>query len=950
MSKYIHFILTLLICAGFGACSDDRLADIYGAEEREFKGTIEFDLSTPDVSARTRSVNTDAGANVTVGSLWLGVFDINTGQCFGAMKDDNFNTSMISGTVMKNIVKVDFIARSSSLPLAYIVAVANYDGVTTYDGRRLSDLLPDFDARGSITWDDIINIGIDTSTAYAGNKGENENSSAPFMAGFYQDALSLTQNPKIDQFSDSRETYAAVYPSAAADGMDIDLGGADSDKTFVAAGAICLRRLVAHNTLRFNMSNGYQLTSVKYKRHNMPRSVYMLQRRTDTSRPSNFKEWQRRSPNFADKLITEGKYDTEDPSFPYASDKEWNEVTVNSWDNSAEVNVVFDHFENKHWGFGNLRTQADREARNPDGTFSALCSGPGDAYNNFASYFTLKLHIINKATGESADVEYTLHEGFCNDEDGRRAETLAQRCKDFTSLRNVNYNYNINIAGISDITASVTSEDGMHPNGQTGNIWKMDFATGSGDDMVPVDGGDFNFSGKYMTFSPRPNLGFRIYGVDSKENIVDLCYNMPEGMYEGFAGIWPTGTPTYITTPDSGIPSDLMQGMKVVSRDGTSYTLPEFVKGVNNGTISASGQYSMRFTAYNGKQMGLSENFKRGIFLFDRNDVRNASDTDGCSTYNVAFGALQNAFGFEEIYFDINKEVVWDNTYYQSASDGKATVFATAAQIFYGAEASTIDMRWRHDPRFQGYEIKVYNSTYTGPTVIVGPDKLQQYLKVVKGETIFVYPYSTANFPRRSSAGANNYSFRVVPIVNEDMYKVEGVFDVLHNQNGDDGTAVRVCHPLYELNKSGSNDWKNLFPINSKTIDAWYRGLHAYTNTEIGSQYNATTYWCYGGAGSPTNRYFSFVASVPGKFEVTCMNHSSSAEASRQIYIIRLSEKGGTQTENIRYDVVYQSNEMPYKKTVFSSPVLQLVDNEPTEFRIYAGGSIDYYTIRFVPN
>lgn len=949
--KFIYIIASILLSAGMSSCSEDILGTGSDDKGNEVHGTIEFDLSTPDAADRTRTLNTQPGANVLIGNLWIGVFDINTGKCFGVMKNDNFNASMISGSVMKNIVKVDFIAKGTSMPLAYVVAVANYDGVTTWDGQRLSDVLPDFDNRNDITWDNIINLGIDTSSAYADNKGENENSNAPFMAGFFQDAVSLSQNPKIDQFAYPQNGPTAIYPSSAAEAMDIYLGDAGTDKNFVAAGAICLRRLVSHNVLRFNMSNGYELTSVKYKRHNMPRSVFMLQRRTDTERRSNFEEWQRYSPNFADHLITKGNYDTQDPSFPYESDKEWNEVPVNSWENSAEITVSFDHFENKHWGFGNLQSQEDREALNPDGTFAALCSGEADAYNNFASYFTLNLHIINKTTGESADVEYTLHEGFCNTEDGRRAGTLAEKCHDFGSFRNVNYNYNINIAGISDITASVTSDDGTHPNGQTGNIWKMEFANGSGSKNIPAEGGDYDFDGKFMSFSDNPNLGFRIYGVDEKEKLVDVCYNMPDGMYYGFSGLWPVGNPTIINSTDINLPVSLLLEMSVVSTSGTSYNLPEFVKGINGGTINPRGQYFLRFSNYDGKAQGLSDNIKRGIFIFDRNDVRNASDSDGCSTYNVAYGALQNAFNLEKIYFDINKQVVWDNTYYKSVTPAK-NLFAAKAPIFYGAEASAIDIRWKHDQRFQGYMITVYNNSYTSPTVVIGPNQIKKYLNEVNGETLFIYPFSTASFPRRSSSGAVNYSFKVVPIVNEELYNVEGNFDVIHNKDGDDATCIRVCYPIWDLYKNGSTDWRDILPISGLTggMEVFYRGLHTYTSMDIGTQYNSTSYWCFGGAGSPTNRYFSFIASVPGKFAVTCMNHSSAGDASRQIYIIRLDENGSQSADGIKYDIVYQSNEMPYKKTTFTSPVLKLVDNKPTEFRIYAGGSIDYYTIQFIPN
>lgn len=954
LKKLIYSIIFLCLAVVAVSCADDGLGIIGNGEEREFRGTIEFDLSTPGASDRTRALNTQAGANVLIGNLWIGVFDINTGDCIGIEKMDNFNTSMVSGTVMKNMIKVDYITRGATMPLAFIAAVANYDGVKTHEGSNLTDLLPDFDHRAEISWDKLISIGIDTESAYTGNKGEDDSANAPFMAGFYQEATILNRNPKIDQFAYDEEGPNAIYPTEIPSGMQIRLGDENSDKPFVAAGAICLRRLISHNVLRFNMTNGYQLTSVKYKRHNMPRAVFMLQRRTDTQKHNDFKTWQKYSPNLADHLLTEGNYNTDDPSFPYESDKEWNEVPLYSWDNHADIVIPFDHFENKHWGLGNLLSQEDREARNPDGTFAALCSGTSDAYNNFASYFTLALHIINKETGESADVEYTLHEGFCNNEDGNPAASPTERFHDFGSFRNTNYTYRINIAGISDITASVTSDSGQHPDGQTGSIWKMEFANGTGATAIPVAGGLYDFNGKYMTFGSNPDLGFRIYGPDLNKNIADICFNMPEGMYEGFYGLWPLGNPTYVDSPDAAaIPQNLLEGMKIVSSTGTTYTLTEFVKGVNGGSISPSGRYAMQFDTFDGKSLGLVENVKRGIFIFDRNDLRNASDGDGCSSYNLAYGGLQNSHNMETFRFNINDIVVWDNPYYKNISDGKATVYAFEAPIFYGAEASAIEMRWKHDPRIQGYEITVYNDSYRSPTVIVGPGQTQKYLKQVKGETVFVYPFSTAAFPRRTASGANNYSFRVVPIVDEESYRIEegSVFDVIHRQTGNDETCVRVCYPQYDLNSSGSNDWKSLFPIAGKTIDAHYRGLCAYTNREIGDTYKATDNWCYGGAGSVTDRYFSFVASVPGKFEVRCKNNSSTGptDATRQLVIARVHENGSQTNGGIRYDVVYESKEMPTSAKTFSAPI-SLVNDEPTEFRIYTAGSVNYYSIKFIPN
>lgn len=949
-----YIFLILLYGLSVSSCADDSLSDgtSGNGSAREIKGTLTLNLSTPDMSLRSRAVSTESGASLLLKNLWVGVFNTTTGACFGSKRYDELNQVLRSGVVFNKMINVDFVAQGEDFPLAYIVAVANYDDVTTWDGRNLEEILPDYEQHSSITWDDIINLDIDTRSAYAGDKGEAEGANAPFLAGFFQDATTLTQNPKVDQFSYEALGPTAIYPTAAAVGMDIQLSSPNDDNVYVAAGALCLRRLVSHNVINLNMSNGYEITDVKYKRFNMPRTVYVLQRRTDTTRRPTFEEWQRYSPNRADHLLTEGNYDAADATFPYASDSEWIPVELATQNGVENVRFVFDHFENKHWGIGNLQSQEDREALNPDGTFSALCSGTEDAYNNFASYFVLKMHIVNKLTGESADVEYTLHEGFCNTDDGRRAETLEEKCHDFGSFRNVNYNYNINIAGISDITASVTGSEGQpvqHPNGQTGNIWKMNYATGSLKTPIPVAGGTYDFNGQYLSFSPAPDLGFRIYGVGDSGNLIDVCYNLPDGMYQGFTGLWPVGQPTLFGKSDAaaafeGIPQSLLDEMQIGS-GSTFYNVVDFVKGIEKGTINPTGKYSIRFSSYENKSGGTKINFMRGIYIFDRNDAQNGADADGCSNYNVAYGAVQYPVAPEKVRFD-SSNILWDNKYYSSVSS-MTYVYAAEKQIFYGAECSAIDLRWKHDERFVGYKISVFNDNYTHPAITVSANDLSRYLHEVNGETVFIYPLSTAGFPRSTSTSANNYSFSVTPIVDGDIYEVEGPTVIKHNTNNDDATCIRLCPTLWDV--SSTTDWKLLDLKDKSKVEVHYRGLNLYSEATL-SQGTKGSFLSFGGRGTANDRYFSFCASVPGQFAVTAKSHSGADDATRELVVVQMNKNGVlTTTKGENYDELYHSNAMAGKSTTYTTPVFQLVGNQPTEFRLFTSGSVDFYKIQFIP-
>lgn len=950
MSKKILTYILLLCIVVTTSCSDDSLKSTMGNNGfGELKGTLTLNVSTPDASVRTRTVDMEVGATVMLKNLWVGVFSIADGSCIGSKKYDDMNKALQSGVIFNKLITVDFVTLNKDFPLAYIVAVANYDGVKTWNGKKLEDILPDYDRHSSITWNDIINLDIDTESAYAGSKGENEHANAPFLAGFYQDAISQSQNPKIDQFAMSEDNPTAIYPEAAAEGMDIELGDVSDANIYVAAGALCLRRLISHNVVSINMSNGYEVSNVKIKRFNKPRVVYMLQRRTDTTRRLDFKEWQQNSPNCADHYLKEGQYDYTD-AFPYANDEEWEEVELNTWDDRGHVELVFDHFENKHWGFGNLQSQGDREALNADGTFAALCNGEEDAYNNFASYFVLQMHIINKLTGESADVEYTLHEGFCNTDDGRRATTLADKCHDFGSFRNVNYTYNINISGISDIKASVTGDEGQeHLNGQSGTIWQMNYATGQSKTAIPIDGGIFDYGGKYISFSSQPDLGFRIYGRDESGNLVDVCYNMPDGMYEGFAALWPTGERTIITKSNlssASISEKLLDEMQIGNYATGFHNVVDFIRSIEDGTIMPMEKFSIQFSKYDGT--GLTGNYMRGLYIFDRNDIHNAITSDG-SSYRIAYGAEQFPFEFEALTFDKEK-IAWDNTFYRLASSVDV-IHAATTKIFYGSEYSTIDLRWEHDERFLGYRISVFNDTYTHPTITVTAKKLLQYLQTVKGKTYFVYPLSTADFPPSGSGSAQNYSFSVTPIVDTDMYKESAPTYIRHKEEGNDATCIRVCPTTWNI--SSTTDWKtlNISQGNTITREVHYRGLHAYCpkNSADSNYGKVGSYLCFGGSGNVNNKYFSFWASVPGVLSVNCKSNGGD-DPTRQLVVAKMNPEGksGVDEKGNKYDIIYQSNEMPASLKTFST-ALTLYNGQPTEFRFYAG-TIQYYEIKFTPS
>ena len=901
--KYIYLYLTaLLFAAGASSCADDIIDGKDTPADAPFSGTLMLKVEAAGAGISSRSVNLNDGATVNINSLWVGVYNKETGEKIGSTQIDGFNQSVTSGTIARNTITVDFFADYAN-PEMFVVGIANYEDVTTWDGTPIIDAV-----RSAATLKELVEIDVDVVSAYAGDKGENAASQSPFLMGYFLESQGSTRIPKFDQFAAEKSEPLTFYPENALSAMTIKLFTDEKDQLYVPAGALTLRRLVTNVNVKLVTGPGIEISDVSYKIFNQPQLVYLVQRRTDTTPNRSYDDWKRLSPNCADRYVASSGALSGTPA--YVDDRDWR--TDISSDGKS---FSFQHFENKHWGFGEFASFSQREAKNSDGTLRALSPGAGQPYNDYASYFKIRMHVTDNNTGKSGDVTYTIHEGLCNTDDGRKAETEAEKLKDFGSFRNVNYSYTININGLEKIVVNASlDQDDDHNYGQEGSVWQLLYANGS-QRQIPDTGGTYG----QVTFNRTASPAFRIYGTDDDGRLYDVCYNFPQNGESLLGGFWPEGSAATVFTNNPSdllnLPQSLLADLKVTdgSRD---YTIEEFL-----ASADLSKTYSFKFNRYNGPWEDEPRENMRALYLFDKNEYQ--EDFDDCSSFGKIYIAEQYPYD--------NRPTIAFN---KSNVIGHTAFHTTAENKWCGMVNSVIDLAWVHDTSFEGYFIEV-----GGFREKITKEQLPSLIKTVNGKQAVVYPYVTD----RLAASESTYDITITPIPVDKKYK--GAPTVI--------TGTLAVYPSNWQAKT-TPLWKDL-DLNGKTLfDVEYRGLEMSQNQETKNASSKGNYWSFGGSSNTTTRVIRFYTVKSGKLTVTCCSNaalpsgasSNAIDESRYLiaYLIKYDEAGNQVTLKT---ISKEDEHVPYSNKT-ADRVFDIVIDEPCYVYVgMSGGNIRVHGIKF---
>lgn len=549
-----NFLLQILALSGLLAVSCREIS--IDSEYPEGDGPyLSIMVDTPDT--RTRAVDLNPGAALYLKNIWVGVYDVEDGKKVGGGEAELGRMLTASGNTLIDLVKIAPVENIEATgdDRYCVVGVANYDDIKVYDDSGKDE---DIDLHERLqnanTWEQFINIAIDTDKS----KFENQ---VPLLVGYLHKESVSSANIKVDQFSTLKQAvrlsdYGAddavfVPPTIRTAGRNTYFNGINTKYNQNKNNYVLkLRRLRSKiNVVIETPVSGVTVTNLQYKICNAPASAFLVQRCTNTFDSDNYAGADY-SPNSAD-VLTNGSANGYIDNTDYVSPQ-------------VNTNFSFEHFENLHWAryTGELKEYHDREKKT-NGAISALATSPGD-WNNRATYFVLKMNIRDENSGRNAEVEYTIHEGFCNDADGislvkedgqtkdPQDDNYQTRLKDFSCVRNTDYYYKITINSINDIFVQVTDSN-KHTTDQQGKIWDIDYVNeiqGSGD-PDPYEGEEEIIVEKRLVlkttddfnFNNAKDIAFRFvgsyYDTDRAVEVpVDVCYNFKRGDLDGFADLW----------------------------------------------------------------------------------------------------------------------------------------------------------------------------------------------------------------------------------------------------------------------------------------------------------------------------------------------------------------------------------------------------------------------------
>ena len=596
----ISFILGLLFFTG---CANEVLPNIDSGSStgKMIETELSLNFDTPGQEIRTRA---DGFGSTAISKLWVGIYDIETGNRVGAKE---FTSP--SGSISMPVIYYD------DHPKVVIVGVANYDfnGVfLDWDGKPIGQLLEKAE-----TWNDFLNISLkcpekDGAPVADMNPEYNQimmgvvstaDSGRPFLSSTKEGSVVISENAScIVTLSDSK--YGPMH-------QDLEYQ------------KLYLYPLYAQINVSIISGPNAEVTNVSYRRCNLPKGVFLAERPVYTGETKNWGDWSGfQTPNFADTKMEadDGRIVNADSYYSDGKEeKDWIPAERNN-------KFTFYQYENKHWGWnGYPNGHADRERLASGEDYPATL---GHQYNSFASYFVIRMTILDKDKSyntqhgnKSAEIEYVVHQGNCND---RWGYLSTNNGKDYCVFRNMMYNYKINVNGISSITTTVTTEG--HYDGMSGVVWTADISNVQGNSWT----GYYSNMNLTRNSERTSNLIIRFYvgrGLEQPPLDYIISGELPEdldlnGMY------WPMiDSNTVFAQPEEN--NEITQRFTITDTQ-YSYPLHYCYSYLNQG-----GNFRVDFKPPTTVEQQYPDAYKMGIYYYYASEKTNlsGSDSDECTNF-----------------------------------------------------------------------------------------------------------------------------------------------------------------------------------------------------------------------------------------------------------------------------------------------------------------------------
>ncbi|MCH5222752.1 MAG: hypothetical protein J1E82_01805 [Muribaculaceae bacterium] len=605
--KHTYKILATAVVLILSGCADNALYPEDKNKEGDgnlIEAIIHLEYEVPEAEERTRS---DEMGNTDITSIWVGVYDIETGNRVGS----SFNTSNLSsGKVAVPVIYYD------AHPDVVIVGVANYnahdDVFRDWNGNTMESCLKEAD-----TWEKFMNINVKCPTTDQG---------VPKPVTDYQQIMTglLTSPDSKRPFFKKKENGGVDISNAT--GCEVTLTSTTYGSMIkeITGRKIYFQRLYSKVNVVIKTENNAEVANVSYRLGNIPKAVYIAERPTFTGNTKNWNPWIENTPNFADTRLSPNGVSNAATGDGYYTEETW---TSADRDNT----FTFYHYENKHWGWteSSLPYAENQYYLNREDKTGECITLLGNGYNTYGSYFVVRMTILDRSKNKSATVEYVIHEGNCNNPNG---EGSTNNYWDYCVFRNMVYNYTLNVNGNGMVTYNVESDNisnNKHHDGNSGIIWTADIG------KISTQGyNDGNPWGEFTVPAGHNNIVYRFYqcnGVDnapsdyiisnfSKEDLLNL-----KGMY------WPTiDENTIFQTPSQCSLGSLFWFFDLNNIDEVSIGWPfQYFSYVSNHP----GRYRIHMQPSDKNAQWFPEAYKVGFYYYDPEEVRgsNLADFDGCT-------------------------------------------------------------------------------------------------------------------------------------------------------------------------------------------------------------------------------------------------------------------------------------------------------------------------------
>ena len=628
LRRSVRIALGMLLAAattlGDVACSDDDLTDASQYPTGELRtGTLEISMDPAVIVERTRGAGDEVAWDAAgIDHVWIGVFETSTKRLIGAQRSDRYvegrdskNPTFDLNKQSEKPVRINFVYNDNDRKI-FAVGLANYSGIKAYrttkvneKGERLDldeikdesewpngdemvvdDLLDEIK-----TWHDFLAISIDVESAekvaqetgyrIMSNLVSSSKTQNPYTAGSASD----TYNGKIYGKTNGRES------DNDDDNGDEQITLSNDYSSTRVTGYLYLRRFLSHNKVNVIGEEGkVKISNVRYNVFNVPKRTYLQEHTTpgNGNRFDDVSDWRGAfllSANAADwfgNFTPEGS----EPQPPYYGDLFPEKQAASSNGNNG-YSFEFSHYDNKHWGIsGSCTTYLHREKKF-DGTnlYSSLCPEVSDWFYNYASYIQIYATVTDLTTGYTADATYTIHEGYAssvqygNLTGAKAPDDDSQRSRDFQSLRNTNYTYNVTISGLKSIEVLVgIDEEGTPHPAVTGRIISIEH------DIDEELASDLTVE-LNLTDAQRKELYWRIYTPkEDPQNGNDFgTIEDQEGLWDELAEAYPDLWRDHYGVATRVVPTDYLEGnsfynaITITPEGGAPMSIAEFANASN---------------------------------------------------------------------------------------------------------------------------------------------------------------------------------------------------------------------------------------------------------------------------------------------------------------------------------------------------------------------------------